>query len=299
MPEIDPYAVLGVARRATRDEIARAYRALAKQLHPDAGSPTAAPGSAMARVNEAWGILSDPMRRAAWDRRNAMAEAPHWAPSPVRPEEPVRPPSPTAPPTPRDSGWLAVAVLGAAALIVAVVMVGVSMAAGPPAGQSVGDVFVSDDITFSHPADWSAVAGVLNQPAEHRVIAHVVTFAVEPDQLCSSFARACDFTAASVPPGEASIIITAWQGGDGPPVPNPVTPLPAGLDVDATVGGEPAAFTWESGEDGAVAWWQLSPPGFPDRWIEVHASFGGRSLEQDDMLGQVAAMLGTLEFVKP
>ena len=50
MAEIDPYAVLGVPRTATREEIARAYRALARRHHPDAGAP---PSTTMARINEA------------------------------------------------------------------------------------------------------------------------------------------------------------------------------------------------------------------------------------------------------
>src|SRR4051794_19933086 len=36
---VDFYSTLGVERDATDDEIARAYRLLAKQLHPDAGVP--------------------------------------------------------------------------------------------------------------------------------------------------------------------------------------------------------------------------------------------------------------------
>jgi curved DNA-binding protein len=61
VPELDPYSILGVPRTASREEIARAYRRLAKDHHPDAG---AAPNPTMSRINDAWHTLSDPARRA-------------------------------------------------------------------------------------------------------------------------------------------------------------------------------------------------------------------------------------------
>jgi curved DNA-binding protein CbpA len=57
------YAVLGVPQTADRRDIQRAYRALARRTHPDFGGDE----SAMARINEAWHVLSDPGRRAAYD----------------------------------------------------------------------------------------------------------------------------------------------------------------------------------------------------------------------------------------
>lgn len=60
------YERLGVAPTASSEEIRAAYRAVARRLHPDTGSAT---GEAeMAAVNEAWRVLSDPGRRALYDR---------------------------------------------------------------------------------------------------------------------------------------------------------------------------------------------------------------------------------------
>lgn len=57
------YTVLGVGRAATADEIAAAYRAKAKEYHPDHGGDP----KVMARVNLAWAKLKDPDARAAYD----------------------------------------------------------------------------------------------------------------------------------------------------------------------------------------------------------------------------------------
>ncbi|MBX9740427.1 MAG: DnaJ domain-containing protein [Beijerinckiaceae bacterium] len=56
MSEDEAYEVLGLQKSASRDEIARAHRALMKKLHPDHGGTT----SLAARVNEAKDVL---MRR--------------------------------------------------------------------------------------------------------------------------------------------------------------------------------------------------------------------------------------------
>ena len=91
----DPYAILGVPRDATREQIGRAYRGLAKQTHPDAGGMTPA---AMQELNWAWHLLSDPRRRLEWDRGHpAGSSAGHWACE--------GPPVPRPDVEPRDEGW--------------------------------------------------------------------------------------------------------------------------------------------------------------------------------------------------
>ena len=73
----DPYAILGVPRDATREQIGRAYRTLAKRTHPDTGGMTPA---AMQELNWAWHLLSDPRRRLEWDRVHPSGSpAGHWA----------------------------------------------------------------------------------------------------------------------------------------------------------------------------------------------------------------------------
>ncbi len=63
---LDPYACLAVPRDATPTMIVAAYRALARQNHPDiVGSPGAQ--HRMAELNAAYSILRDPALRAAWD----------------------------------------------------------------------------------------------------------------------------------------------------------------------------------------------------------------------------------------
>jgi molecular chaperone DnaJ len=63
----DLYEVLGVARDASTEEIKRAYRKLARELHPDVNGDPAAE-TRFKEVAGAYEILSDPERRARYDR---------------------------------------------------------------------------------------------------------------------------------------------------------------------------------------------------------------------------------------
>jgi len=62
----DPYAALGVPRDATVADIRTAYRTLAKASHPDVDSSPDAM-AAMVRLNQAYALLADPVRRSSWD----------------------------------------------------------------------------------------------------------------------------------------------------------------------------------------------------------------------------------------
>ena len=64
----DPYQVLGVARDATAEQVRRAYRRLAKQYHPDLNPGDKAAEERFKAVSGANEILSDPERRARFDR---------------------------------------------------------------------------------------------------------------------------------------------------------------------------------------------------------------------------------------
>ncbi|MEQ8824808.1 MAG: J domain-containing protein [Filomicrobium sp.] len=63
----DPYSALGVSRDAGEDEIRRAFRKLAKELHPDLNPEDAAAAERFKRVSAAYDILGDPPRRRQFD----------------------------------------------------------------------------------------------------------------------------------------------------------------------------------------------------------------------------------------
>jgi curved DNA-binding protein CbpA len=67
-PARDLYQLLGVARDASRDEIALAWRRRARDEHPDARRGDAGAPARFRALAEAWQVLGDPGRRAAYDR---------------------------------------------------------------------------------------------------------------------------------------------------------------------------------------------------------------------------------------
>ena len=73
----DPYKTLGVSKTASAEEIRKAYRKLAKELHPDAKPGNAAAEERFKRVSQAFKLLSDPEKRAEYDAAERAGIAPH------------------------------------------------------------------------------------------------------------------------------------------------------------------------------------------------------------------------------
>ena len=64
----DPYTTLGVNKGATQDEIQKAYRRLAKKLHPDLNPGNKAAEEKFKEISAAYDLLGDPDKRARFDR---------------------------------------------------------------------------------------------------------------------------------------------------------------------------------------------------------------------------------------
>jgi hypothetical protein len=87
---MDPHAVLGVPASAGEEEVARAYRELAKRFHPDHRPEDPAAAKRMAEINAAYAMLRDSheeavQRRSSAPRPAARRRSPgHWLPPHVR-----------------------------------------------------------------------------------------------------------------------------------------------------------------------------------------------------------------------
>lgn len=98
----DYYAILGVGRHASQEEIRAAYRAMSKRWHPDM-NPNIDVTHMMQEINEAYAILKDGAKKARYDRAydttyyaktnrqysgNEYAQEPDWSePCPIQDED--------------------------------------------------------------------------------------------------------------------------------------------------------------------------------------------------------------------
>jgi molecular chaperone DnaJ len=68
MASKDYYEILGVSKSASEVELKRAYRKLAMKYHPDRNPNRKEAEERFKEINEAYAVLSDADRRAAYDR---------------------------------------------------------------------------------------------------------------------------------------------------------------------------------------------------------------------------------------
>jgi DnaJ-class molecular chaperone len=70
----DPYAALGVPKSASADDVRKAYRKLAKELHPDVRPNDPVSEERFKRITAAFNVLGDPEMRAKFDRGEIDAD---------------------------------------------------------------------------------------------------------------------------------------------------------------------------------------------------------------------------------
>ncbi|MFQ5900708.1 MAG: molecular chaperone DnaJ [Thermodesulfobacteriota bacterium] len=74
MAKEDYYKILGVNKSANESEIKKAYRKLAHELHPDKNPGNKKAEESFKKINEAYGVLGDAEKRAAYDRFGHVGE---------------------------------------------------------------------------------------------------------------------------------------------------------------------------------------------------------------------------------
>jgi curved DNA-binding protein CbpA len=114
----DPYAILGIQHDASERQVRAAYRRLAMQYHPDL-HPDERTSDRMRLVNEAWHVLSSPIRRRRYDAGTSQYRAPLYPATRYAASPSVDPPHAEGP------GWAgALGILVVAWLVLATVFLG-------------------------------------------------------------------------------------------------------------------------------------------------------------------------------
>jgi curved DNA-binding protein CbpA len=88
---LDPYRVLGVDLGASRQDIARAYRRAVQRAHPDAQPADPQAAARFRELTDAYDLLSDPARRAAYDHTHHPSGDAGGPPSAPRYRSPAAP----------------------------------------------------------------------------------------------------------------------------------------------------------------------------------------------------------------
>ena len=75
MDENNPYSILGVSENASQDEIKKAFRLKARDLHPDVNKNNKAKENEFKKVSEAYEVLSDEKKKNEYDFRKSHPHA--------------------------------------------------------------------------------------------------------------------------------------------------------------------------------------------------------------------------------
>lgn len=184
-----------------------------------------------------------------------------------------------------DTGRIAILAIAGVAVLIGLGYFGLYAVIGQSDTRS---EFTSEDISFKYDPGWSLHPGEPDVVGGQRVVAHLASFGLRPEELCNRAGEPCLTTGESMPEGQVSMVITAWREGT-PQVPEPGT--------EFMVGGAPAARDVVQVEDVFTAWWQLSPPDFPDQWIEVRADFRARrQIDVNRAFEAIHVVLDSVEF---
>jgi hypothetical protein len=173
--EVDFYALLGLAPNATDDDIARAFRRLAKQYHPDAGAPTS-DAERYKDITAAYTVLSDPSVRRDYDRvrLEVSQPAPVRTPSPhlvTRPTGAFRTAKPAGPGWTPGRAWMAIIGGIVTALLGVVVVLWILALQGrdnvePDPGRDITLAIVAAKLLIAGPI--FSVYGALHRPKNLR-----------------------------------------------------------------------------------------------------------------------------------